>query len=672
MLMMRARVQGHRWVDHPAAAVMEARVPGQWVDRPAAMVMEAREQGRCWIDHPAAAVMEARVQGRHWVDRPSDQVRAAVSQLPERQQKLVAELKYAMKTSSFLGVTSTSVSALPTNPTEFINLAEGFVRKVIKVAKNIASFKTLQKDDQIWLLKGSVVDIMMLRSLINYDPSTESWSLSTRECLGQKTSPPSSTTTQATSPVNPTSPTTSPTTTTAVAASSVSGPAAASSKDAIGSGGSPGGVSVSGGFPGSLRGSDGLPRGLGCFEGITGMADSGGLPDMTGSCGLPGGTGGSGGLPVMTCSGGLPGGMGGPGNFPGMTGSSCVPGMPCSGFTPETISFGHFTGMSSSGYPGAISPSSKPGELYHSETISYMDVSSSVSPIHDVTSPFSFSLGSMGFDQPESSSSPHCLPHSPEDVSSGGSPFSPPQYFLTTPMSSPGTAASSHLVSSSGLTSPGLEFNPSWPSGETLKASACVDVMPKRLVSTGVMMETSASTGVMMETSASTGMVMETANAPRVTPETSDPTGVSLETSATAGMTSSETSGSNRISAELLKRGSPEMVKLFMNYSRFVGSLMSNIQGDVLVLEVLIMMSLFSADRTTLLAEREKVQAIQEEYASVLQFYTKTRFSEDKSLFARLVMKLADLRDINEVHSKMLLAMKVSELELLLLEIFDL
>ncbi|KAL8589091.1 hypothetical protein ACOMHN_017254 [Nucella lapillus] len=71
MLMMKARVQGHRWVDHPAAAVMEARVPGQWVDRPAAVVMEAREQGRCWIDHPAAAVIEARVQGRHWVDRPS-------------------------------------------------------------------------------------------------------------------------------------------------------------------------------------------------------------------------------------------------------------------------------------------------------------------------------------------------------------------------------------------------------------------------------------------------------------------------------------------------------------------------------------------------------------------------------------------------------------------------
>ncbi|KAL8604713.1 hypothetical protein ACOMHN_017672 [Nucella lapillus] len=71
MSMMRARVRGHRWVDHPAAAVMKARVPWQWVDCPAAVVMEAREQGRCWIDHPAVAVMEARVQGRHWVDRPS-------------------------------------------------------------------------------------------------------------------------------------------------------------------------------------------------------------------------------------------------------------------------------------------------------------------------------------------------------------------------------------------------------------------------------------------------------------------------------------------------------------------------------------------------------------------------------------------------------------------------
>ncbi|KAL8620896.1 hypothetical protein ACOMHN_025029 [Nucella lapillus] len=84
MLMMRARVQGHRWVDHPAAAMMEAKVPGQWVDHPAAVAMEAREQGRCWIDHPTAAVMEARVQEHHWVDNKQSVVGSWAGCLDER------------------------------------------------------------------------------------------------------------------------------------------------------------------------------------------------------------------------------------------------------------------------------------------------------------------------------------------------------------------------------------------------------------------------------------------------------------------------------------------------------------------------------------------------------------------------------------------------------------
>ena len=56
----------------------------------------------------------------------------------------------------------------------------------------------------------------------------------------------------------------------------------------------------------------------------------------------------------------------------------------------------------------------------------------------------------------------------------------------------------------------------------------------------------------------------------------------------------------------------------------------------------------------------------------VLQQYTGLRFPDDRTLFARLVMKLTDLRNINEVHSKMLLKMKVDDIEPLLLEIFDL
>nr|KAG5708734.1 hypothetical protein BaRGS_034951 [Batillaria attramentaria] len=119
-------------------------------------------------------------------------VASAIDQLLPDQQSLVRELQFAMEETSFLAQTSTSMKSLPSTPTEFVNMAEGFVRKVIKVAKHIATFKTLPKDDQIALLKGSVVDIMMLRSAVNYDPYTESWNLSTKDCLNRSTSSSSS------------------------------------------------------------------------------------------------------------------------------------------------------------------------------------------------------------------------------------------------------------------------------------------------------------------------------------------------------------------------------------------------------------------------------------------------------------------------------------------------
>ena len=79
-----------------------------------------------------------------------------------------------------------------------------------------------------------------------------------------------------------------------------------------------------------------------------------------------------------------------------------------------------------------------------------------------------------------------------------------------------------------------------------------------------------------------------------------------------------KSAGVDRISADVLKSGSPETLQLFLNYSKFIKSLMSSIHGDLLVLKILIMMSLFSADRSTHV-DRAKVQAVQESYATVLQ-----------------------------------------------------
>uniref|UniRef100_A0A2C9JN17 Uncharacterized protein n=1 Tax=Biomphalaria glabrata TaxID=6526 RepID=A0A2C9JN17_BIOGL len=144
----------------------------------------------------------------------------------------------------------------------------------------------------------------------------------------------------------------------------------------------------------------------------------------------------------------------------------------------------------------------------------------------------------------------------------------------------------------------------------------------------------------------------------------------SLNTKGCISQGSSQAHG-ERISADILKMGTPETKQLFMTYSKFIKSLMSTIHGDLVVLKVLILMSLFSADRMPMV-DHHRVQEIQETYGRVLEEYLNHKFNNEATLFARIIMKLTDLRNINEVHSKMLLRMKVDEFEPLLLEIFDL
>nr|XP_022323399.1 nuclear receptor subfamily 1 group I member 2-like isoform X4 [Crassostrea virginica] len=304
-----------------------------------------------------------------------------LSNLPEIDQCILNELRIAHEQSSFLANTSTSLKAPPTNATEFVNLAEGFVRRIIKVAKNIEFFKMICKEDQIALLKGSVVEIMMLRSAINYNVQTESWSFNTMKCLSKPPGPSTS----------------------------------------------------------SESGSEGST------------------------------TGGS-------------------------------------------------------------------------------------TPTESQDGPFSKGTGmQMGVSQ----------------------------------------------------------------SGEEMKKLR--EMMGSRVKEGGVEMGTDVGT----------------------------------------------------VSASILKAGGSETYNMFLTYSKFIKSLMRTIHGDLLALKLLIMLSLFSADRQGVV-EHDKIQQIQECYAGILQKYVQRRFPEDKITFAKIVMKLTDLRNINEVHTKMLLKMKVDSIEPLLIEIFDL
>ena len=72
-----------------------------------------------------------------------------------------------------------SMSAEPHNLISVINLTDLAIKRIIRMAKKITPFTTMCQADQIALLKGGCTELMILRSVINYDPDKNSWRVST-------------------------------------------------------------------------------------------------------------------------------------------------------------------------------------------------------------------------------------------------------------------------------------------------------------------------------------------------------------------------------------------------------------------------------------------------------------------------------------------------------------
>jgi len=58
-----------------------------------------------------------------------------------------------------------------------INLTDVAIRRLIKMSKKISGFKNMCQEDQIALLKGSCTEMMILRSVVSYDPDRDSWNI---------------------------------------------------------------------------------------------------------------------------------------------------------------------------------------------------------------------------------------------------------------------------------------------------------------------------------------------------------------------------------------------------------------------------------------------------------------------------------------------------------------
>lgn len=71
----------------------------------------------------------------------------------------------------------TDDTAIQSNPSliNVINLTDIAIRRLIKMSKKITGFKNLCESDQIALLKGGCTELMILRSVMTYNPENDCW-----------------------------------------------------------------------------------------------------------------------------------------------------------------------------------------------------------------------------------------------------------------------------------------------------------------------------------------------------------------------------------------------------------------------------------------------------------------------------------------------------------------
>lgn len=96
------------------------------------------------------------------------------------------EFQYAQVFDS--GYTEEQVQKLtgdPRSPDELFNMTDIFIRRLIKFSKHIPEFRSLPQEDQIHLLKGGIMEIMVLRSAMGFDSRAMQWKLKSSS-LGEK------------------------------------------------------------------------------------------------------------------------------------------------------------------------------------------------------------------------------------------------------------------------------------------------------------------------------------------------------------------------------------------------------------------------------------------------------------------------------------------------------
>jgi len=113
--------------------------------------------------------------------------------------------------------------------------------------------------------------------------------------------------------------------------------------------------------------------------------------------------------------------------------------------------------------------------------------------------------------------------------------------------------------------------------------------------------------------------------------------------------------------------------KIFEAHMKFVKSLAIDIGADQTSLILLLVISLFSPDRSNLI-NKDLVGLEQERYSMLLCKYLESSYPPHlaKTYYPKLLMKLTDIRNLNEEHSQVLLKVNPEGLQPLMQEVLDL
>ena len=111
---------------------------------------------------------------------------------------------------------------------------------------------------------------------------------------------------------------------------------------------------------------------------------------------------------------------------------------------------------------------------------------------------------------------------------------------------------------------------------------------------------------------------------------------------------------------------------LFDDHMKFVKSLALDLQADETVLILLLMIALYSPDRPAI-TDKQYIAQEQERYALLLLRYLESKHAPHvvRLLYPKLLMKLVDIRNLNEEHSQVLLRINPDGLQPLMKEVLE-